>query len=154
MTIGERIKAVRKRKGMTQNDLAIALHIPYQGISQYERGTRNPKYETVKRIAAALECDVSELLTSHEESEMIIQKVLGDLEKIPGSTNLRPATMSESQKMSAVTFRSVDERIAFFFSRLNDDGKEVAADRVQELTEIPKYQKKKEEAPNAPQDNP
>ena len=62
--------------------------------------------------------------------------------------------MSESQKMSAVTFRSVDERIAFFFSRLNDDGKEVAADRVQELTEIPKYQKKKEEAPNAPQDNP
>lgn len=54
MTTGQLIKAARKEAGMTQAELASKLGIPYQSVSQWERDTRNPKYDTLQRIAAAL----------------------------------------------------------------------------------------------------
>lgn len=63
MTIGESIKMARKKAGLTQKALADKLGIPYQGISQYERGIRNPKLETLERIASALEIPLEDLLS-------------------------------------------------------------------------------------------
>lgn len=82
MDFSERLKAMRKKKGLTQKELADALGIPYQGISQYERGIRNPKYQTVEKIARTLNCQLSELLDSKEHAHMIIDNVIesGDLE--------------------------------------------------------------------------
>lgn len=60
--MGERIRAVRKAAGVTQRELAERLGIFYQQISQYERGERNPKYETVEKIADALGISVEELI--------------------------------------------------------------------------------------------
>lgn len=54
MTTGQRIKAARKAAKMTQADLASKLGVPYQSISQWERDLRNPKYDTLSRIADAL----------------------------------------------------------------------------------------------------
>lgn len=54
MTTGERIKAMRKRAGLTQAELAEKLEIPYQSIGQWERGIRIPKQETLIKIAKAL----------------------------------------------------------------------------------------------------
>lgn len=54
MVTGKRIKEARKATGMTQADLAKKLGIPFQSVSQWERGTRSPKYETLRRIADAL----------------------------------------------------------------------------------------------------
>ena len=62
MTVGEKIREARKKLGLTQNALARRLGIPYQGISQYERGTRNPKLETLNRIADSLGVPLSQLL--------------------------------------------------------------------------------------------
>lgn len=54
MTTGARIKAARKAAGMTQAELANRLGIPYQSIGQWENDLRNPKYETLQKIADAL----------------------------------------------------------------------------------------------------
>lgn len=62
MTVGERIKAARKKRGMSQKELADKLGIPYQGISQYERGVRNPKAATLFRIAEILEVSYIDLI--------------------------------------------------------------------------------------------
>ena len=51
---GEEIRAARKRKGLTQKQLAEKMGVTETYISQYERGLRQPKPETVKRIADAL----------------------------------------------------------------------------------------------------
>lgn len=53
-TIGERIKAARKAKGLTQKALGEKLGISFQGIAQWENNLRNPKYETLEKIAEAL----------------------------------------------------------------------------------------------------
>lgn len=61
MTTGERIKAARKRAGMTQQDLADRLQISYVGVSQWESGRRNPQKGTLERIAAVLDVPLSSL---------------------------------------------------------------------------------------------
>ena len=63
-TTGQLIKAARKKAGMTQAELASKLGVPYQSVSQWERDTRNPKYGTIKRIAAALGIDAVLLTTT------------------------------------------------------------------------------------------
>ena len=62
MTTGEKIKAAREKAGFTQAELASKLGIPYHSIGQWERGLRNPKWETLEKIAEALQIPVYELI--------------------------------------------------------------------------------------------
>ena len=51
MNTGEKIKLIRKRQGITQKDLAEKLGTTPQNIAQYENNKRNPKYNTLEKIA-------------------------------------------------------------------------------------------------------
>lgn len=63
MNIGEVIKAARKKAGLTQKQLAERMGVNPSLISQYEKGFRNPKLETLERIASALEVPLEDLLS-------------------------------------------------------------------------------------------
>ena len=67
MSIGENIKNARKKAGLTQKELAEKMGSTQQNLAQYESGKRNPKLETLNKIAGALEIPVS-LLTSSLDS--------------------------------------------------------------------------------------
>ncbi|MCD7937795.1 MAG: helix-turn-helix domain-containing protein [Tannerellaceae bacterium] len=54
MSIGENIKQLREKTGVTQSELAQKLNISIPMISQYENNKRSPKPETVEKIANAL----------------------------------------------------------------------------------------------------
>ena len=58
--IGTILQRLRKQQGLTQQDLAKRLNLSVVMISQWERGKRTPKPETLKRIADALGVPVSE----------------------------------------------------------------------------------------------
>lgn len=62
MTTGEWIKTFRKEKGLTQSQLGDMLGITPQAVAQYENGKRNPKIETLQKIADALEVNVLNLI--------------------------------------------------------------------------------------------
>ncbi len=62
MTTGELIRKARKEAGLTQAQLAKKLDIPYQSIGQWERNVRNPKYDTLKKIANALDTEWTKLV--------------------------------------------------------------------------------------------
>lgn len=61
MTTGQRIKEARKRAGVTQVELGALLGVSGSMIAQYETDKRNPKQETIQRIADALNVSVSSL---------------------------------------------------------------------------------------------
>lgn len=88
MTPGERIKKLRKEKGMTQKELAKKLGISASQIGNYENGYRNPKLSTVRKIAEALEVPVSKItgmIPEEDEAEKILSNILAiqkELEKI------------------------------------------------------------------------
>lgn len=62
MNIGNNIKRIREEKGMTQKELADKCNIIYQTIGKYERNLLNPKYETLRKIANALDINYLDLL--------------------------------------------------------------------------------------------
>lgn len=61
MSIGNNIRNIRKEKGLTLKQIADILGCSPQLISQYESGKRQPKLETKKKIADALNCQVSDI---------------------------------------------------------------------------------------------
>lgn len=72
MTTGERIRDARKNANMTQAELAQKLGISYVGVSQWENGLRQPKYETLKKIADAIGVEWYSLVPPEESARMIV----------------------------------------------------------------------------------
>lgn len=64
MTVAENIKRIRKEKGLTQKQLGdlCTPKMAESTIRQYELGFRNPKLETIKKIADALDINIYSLL--------------------------------------------------------------------------------------------
>ena len=143
MTIGQRIKEARENAGMTQAELAKKLGIPYQSIGQWERDVRNPKKETLQRIADALGVNILELRdpTIQESIIMTLKPALNPTEK-PSHLEtviaevLREATSDESSGRG-----KNKRRIYHAIELLNDEGLQKASERIEELTEIPRYQR-------------
>ena len=246
MTTGQRIKAARKKAGMTQAALAEKLGISYVNISQLEKDQRNPKLETLQRIANALGTSISNLLppdnywededgightepqvvehegplqraevvehsATPEELEALLAKLqdgkplllspdeLAKLKSTPKEPiaaaldevgqeeqkhivrisaplyKLRGVSPERQEQLKALKDQAVryehslgvshlasdilgqlnapQRRIATALGKLNEEGQEKAAERVEELTEIPRYQA--QEPPAAPaQDTP
>ncbi len=59
MSFGHRLKLLRERKGLVQEDLALLAEVTPVTLSRYERGERTPTVETVEKLARALEIPVS-----------------------------------------------------------------------------------------------
>lgn len=62
MTIGRRIKEARTSINISQLELGKRLGVSQSMIAQYENNLRNPKLETLQKIADALGCTVDYLL--------------------------------------------------------------------------------------------
>lgn len=62
MTIGERIRIIRKEKGLTQQALGRLLGVTQATVGQYETNQNPPKIGTIEKIAAALDVDVNWLV--------------------------------------------------------------------------------------------
>ena len=63
MTVGERIRAAREHKGMTQEDVAKKIGVATQTIHKYETGiVTNIPLERIEAIAAYLEVTPSHLM--------------------------------------------------------------------------------------------
>ena len=62
--LNENIKALRKTKGLTQDELAIRLNVVRQTISKWEKGLSVPDAEMLQKIAEVFEVNVSQLLGS------------------------------------------------------------------------------------------
>lgn len=58
LDVAERIQAVLDEKGMTQKDLANALHKSESEISKWLSGTHNMELKTIVRIEEALGEDI------------------------------------------------------------------------------------------------
>lgn len=62
MTIGERIKALRKQNGMTQENLAEYLCVSYQAVSKWECGLTNPDLSLIAPLTKLFNISADELL--------------------------------------------------------------------------------------------
>ena len=83
MTIGQKIKEARKRKGITQEDLGNIVGVQKSAIAKYESGrVVNIKRSTLQKIASALNIRPSELVfeDTPKESASFHVRVISDME--------------------------------------------------------------------------
>jgi transcriptional regulator with XRE-family HTH domain len=89
---GQRMAALRQRKGLTQMQLAARMSTTQKMIDYYERRSPNPTLEVMQKVAGALEVSVVELLG--EEAAAVrtarksgptskVQKVFEEVARLP-----------------------------------------------------------------------
>lgn len=122
MGYGQNIKVARKVAGLTQEQLAKKCGMATITIRQYESEKREPRLTQLECIAKALGVTYFHLA----DNEMI------------------PNLVSQSMRASRLRVK-----IGAAFDLLNEDGQQKALERVEELTEIPRYR-----AETAPQSTP
>ena len=99
MTTGERIRQARKSAGMTQAELAHKLGISAAGIAQWENDLRNPKIETLRKLADALGVtpgyllygDTDPVQRSLFDAEDTAKALKGELQKSLETGKITPA---------------------------------------------------------------
>lgn len=79
---GENLKAMRKAKGYTQQELAMKLNVVRQTVSKWEKGLSVPDAEILVEIADVLDTDVSVLLGKEVSDEESRDEVALQLAKI------------------------------------------------------------------------
>lgn len=121
MNFGERMKQIRKEKGLSQRELGEKIGVKQQTIAQYEALENAPKATSIERISEALGVSFHELLT--------------------GS----PYSGFNYRLFAEIAGLSDKEGILLeHFDQLNNIGQNKALEQIELLTKIPEYQKDNE----------
>lgn len=169
MTFGEKVKEIRKKKGLSQLELGKKMNISQQAIAKYEKIIEQPKLTTVQKIADALDVTISELVddwgkytleeiaadideeTVYKNSHRLIEK-LESIEDENGELNqellekelhsiikITEETSALSKVFEDSQLLKYSTEITELLKMLNDTGRGEALKRVKELTQLTKY---------------
>lgn len=160
MSIGDNIRTVRKLQGLTQKELARRLGISPVGVAQWENGLRNPKHETIKRIASALGVSVTVLYGLPEKETADQQEALEKFldESVDNQGNIDPNRFADAKYSDLGKLANMTDElylgslkgwtdfdllnvIAGSFNALNRVGKIEAVKRIADLETNPRYYK-------------
>lgn len=84
MTLGEKLKAVRKQAGLTQGQLADLLHVSRQAVTKWESDKGVPDIENLKALASLLAVSLDDLLDDESEQDSRVIREPVDLSSYPG----------------------------------------------------------------------
>lgn len=97
--LNENIKAVRKSKGLSQEELAVKVNVVRQTISKWEQGLSVPDSDLLIAISEALETSVSTLL-----GETVIESKVDDLKAISEKLEVINLQLAKRNTMKRKTF--------------------------------------------------
>lgn len=162
MTTGQLIQQARKSAGLSQKQLGEKLGLSASMIGQWENDLRNPKMETLERIADALGVPLSEICSkdllknyeilkrSKENSRKKVEETCGVLEQY--------ALALRQQEAIRVLGGEKIERFVYAMNDLNNDGQwkvvNYAVDYAHDLAKIPEYQREQPEPDPQPPTDP
>lgn len=126
-TPGETIKRAREKKGMTQEELARALNTTKSAISRYEKDKRQPRSSVAEKIAEILNLELVEVYFGCTSAEF--------------QDRIKKEEQDYWEEMDSIYLPGLTKDLVSAFSLLNEEGQQKAVERVEELTEIPKYKK-------------
>lgn len=84
--IGNRIKELRKKKELSQEQLSEKADITPNYLSRIERGTENPTLDMFIRLADALEVEIWEMFdfghdVNRKDLKSLLNKITGEAEE-------------------------------------------------------------------------
>ena len=72
MAVGRNIEHMRKRRGLSLDDVARRAGISKPGLWQIEQGISSPTVKTLEKIAHAFNVSVSELVKEDAEALIVV----------------------------------------------------------------------------------
>lgn len=82
MSVGERIKQLRKKAELTQQQLADKVGITYIQIGRYETAKSNPSADVLQKIAGALNTTVDFLMSGGNEDQITDKELLQQFKEV------------------------------------------------------------------------
>lgn len=129
MSVGEKIKTIRKKKGITAKNLAQEIGVSDTYMSAYENGNRNPKEDTLDKIADALGVHPDALMDDEFDSISAMHKLFAIFRKYDGdittSKRIRDAIESGAFPLDGddtvyVSFKALSAFMASWFRAYED----------------------------------
>ena len=93
--LSERIKTLRKKKGMSQEELALEVHVVRQTISKWENALSVPDADELIHLAKVLEVSVNTLLGLEEKESLVYEDLVNELARV----NEELARMCEQERL-------------------------------------------------------
>lgn len=82
LTIGENIKALRRKSAKTQEELATSIGVTAQAVSRWEAGGSYPDMELIPRIANYFGVSIDELFGYQNSRESKIDAIIEKIEAV------------------------------------------------------------------------
>lgn len=112
-SFGETLRRLRTEKGLSQQQLAVRLHMERPSVANWEAGRRMPDAATVYQIAEALSVDSSALLSAADDSCEASNVLLVDDEPLIVTGGI-PALQEAMPNANVVGFTKPSQALAFF----------------------------------------
>lgn len=145
MTTASKIKSLRRQLGISQAELARRSGLSEISIRKYERSERNPKFETLSKIALALNIPISDLLEDVPDASFPVPPgkiLLGADDENNGGMLVDPIEFQRA--FNNVVQKTCPNPVSILleeFYKLSAVGQDLAIKQVKLLTKIPEYQK-------------
>lgn len=97
MGIGNKIKELRLKKGITQESLAVKLGVTPSAVGNYERGVSFPKEEVLMRLFSALSCTPNDLLGAEQDISPRDREHLNKFVKLDGRGKTLVEELTEAE---------------------------------------------------------
>ena len=81
-TTAERIKQLRKKKGISQSQLAALIGVKNNTVSTWERGTRKPDFEALNLLSDYFEVSFEYILGSSDKEEARVKPTQDELDQL------------------------------------------------------------------------
>ena len=81
-TTAERIKQLRKKKGISQSELAEVIGVKNNTVSTWERGTRKPDFEALNLLRDYFEVSFEYILGSSDKEEARVKPTQDELDQL------------------------------------------------------------------------
>ena len=70
MTFGEKLRQARKAAGMTQKELAQAVELKHNAVSNWEKGISSPDPDTIRRLCSILRMPPNFFFDTEEDDNL------------------------------------------------------------------------------------
>lgn len=138
MTLGERIKAARKEKGITQKELADLINKGFSTVQKYEIDVIEPPVSVLEKIADALNVSLAQLLDWNRPIDETDKELL----KIYPNFNPKYGYISDmvnEEYPEEVKCNSIRQDTISKYDSLNALGQKKANEYITDLSEQEKY---------------
>jgi HTH-type transcriptional regulator, competence development regulator len=106
--LGETIAKLRKEKGLSQYELADRLGFSRGKLSNYEQGSRQPDYDTLKKIADYFDVSIDHLL-GREEKGKTKEDSLDEINKLVKEYGIEQFGFFDIEKWKDLSQEDIEE---------------------------------------------